>query len=204
MRYMNSAFLAATVDGQWRLGIGDPSVYGWLTVIGYALAMVLCWRAGRLSRRRMQRGTGGGGPVFWWVLAAILLFLGVNKQLDLQSLLTQEARKLAKAQGWYGHKEELQLWFIGFLVVAGLSLLGGVGWLCRRGGVERWLALGGMVFLAAFVALRACSFHHIDRLLGMKLGIANLNVALELGGIAVIAVAAGIATGRSPKPIAQS
>jgi hypothetical protein len=43
-------------------------------------------------------------------------------------------------------------------------------------------------FLVTFVAVRAASFHHIDRWLGY--GVVRLNWVLELGGIALVALSA--------------
>jgi hypothetical protein len=33
--------------GNWSPGIGDPTVVGWVTVVAYAVAALLCWRAFR-------------------------------------------------------------------------------------------------------------------------------------------------------------
>jgi len=44
----------------------------------------------------------------------------------------------------------------------------------------------GTVFLLCFVTIRAASFHHLDRLLGVHLGGVKVNALLELGGIAFV------------------
>ena len=41
------------------------------------------------------------------VLTILLLLLGINKQLDLQTLLKDVGRRMAKANGWYEHPEVL-------------------------------------------------------------------------------------------------
>ena len=38
----NIAF-AAMQDGHWHVGIGDPTVFGWLTVLAYLVAVWRCW-----------------------------------------------------------------------------------------------------------------------------------------------------------------
>ena len=49
-----------------------------------------------------------------------------------------------------------------------------------------WTGLVGVVFLCCFVAIRASSFHHVDRLLGADLGGLKINWIMELGGIALV------------------
>ncbi len=174
--------MIAANDGRWHPGIGDPTVVGWVTVGAYALATVLCamcaWR--EPGDRRQRR--------FWCVLAALMLLLGVNKQLDLQTWFTEIGRDLARADGWYDIRHQVQVSFISLLAV--LGLLSQV-WLYRSlrdFGSEARLAAIGLAFLAVFVVTRAASFHHADMLLGMKLGgWLKVNALLELGGIGCIA-----------------
>jgi hypothetical protein len=37
----------------------------------------------------------------WWVLALITLFLGINKETELQTLLVRVGRSVAIHYGWY-------------------------------------------------------------------------------------------------------
>src|SRR5262245_63104416 len=107
-------FAEVAADGRWRPGIGDPTPLGWLTVAAYAVAAALCARAALREGRSGPRG-------FWWGLAAALALLGVNKQLDLQTLLMQVSRDLARAQGWYDRRQAYQRLFIGGVAVAALA-----------------------------------------------------------------------------------
>ena len=52
------------------------------------------------------------------------------------------------------------------------------------------LAILGAGGLAAFVAIRASSFHHVDKLIGTSLKGLRINGWLELGGIGCVAFAA--------------
>ena len=60
----------------------------------------------------------------------------------------------------------------------------------RGVGGSMWLAITGAIFLVCFIVICAASFHHVDRMLGLQLGVLRLNVALELGGILAILLAA--------------
>jgi hypothetical protein len=174
-----------STDGRWHPGIGDPSVMGWVTVAAYATAAGLCaYCASREVR------AGGGKPAFWLTLALVMLALGINKQLDLQSWLTETGRDLAIAQGWYPGRRLVQQWFIAGLAFCGALTL---GWMYRAfgdlGGAAR-LAMLGLVLLAVFVVVRAASFHHVDVMLGVKLIGMKINWILELGGIAIVVAGA--------------
>lgn len=168
--------------GRWSPGIGDPSVMGWVTVAVYLAAGVLCLQAARASR------PAGEAWRLWAVLGGVLLALGLNKQLDLQSLFTQVARDLALAQGWYEDRRWVQGGFIGLLAAGGLS----AAWWLRRtvqGGPER-LAVWGLSFLMVFVVMRAASFHHMDTLINARVGGIRMNWVLELAGLVILVVAA--------------
>lgn len=185
MRFV-PALLAFTDGDVWRPGIGDPSVMGWVTVFAYFAVAVLCLRCARQASVPVRRHTE---VVFWCGLATLLMLLGVNKQLDLQTWLTLTGRRIAVAQGWYEHRRIVQLFF-GLFV--GLAAFGGFVFMWRlvRRSRELWLPLAGLVLLLAFVIVRAASFHHIDTLINLRFGGVRMNWVLELGAIAVIGLGA--------------
>lgn len=179
-------------NDRWAPGIGDPSVFGWLTVAAYIVCGLLCFAAARHrqygSVRRHQ--IDQNPAAFWICLGFLLLALGVNKQLDLQSLFTQTGRDLAIAQGWYGERATVQLYFITGLAGLGV-VLSLVAYLRLRHAI--WavrLGLLGFIFLFGFVVIRAASFHQVDRLIGLDIAGARINVIFELGSILIIACAA--------------
>ncbi len=182
--------LAVVVDGKWKPGIGDPSIFGWITVAAYLIAFVLCLRTGFADRKLLKTGRKDIAPLFWFALAGVLLLLGINKQLDLQTLLTEQIRLIARQRGWLAYKQQLEQWFIMTLTLVGIVLLTSMVWSTRRALKRVWLAIVGATFLVVFILVRASSFHHVDQWLGLPLGAANRNVALELGGICIVAIAA--------------
>jgi hypothetical protein len=174
-----------TVDGAWHPGIGDPTPMGWITVAGYALAVWACWRA-----RRAQGAAGGGAGNFWWLLTLGLAALGVNKQLDLQTWLTETGRQLAHAQGWYGQRHVVQIGFIAAVAAAGaigVLAMWRLAWPMSPG---RFWAGVGVAFLLAFVLMRASSFHHVDAFLASTAFGLRWNWILELSGIGAVAAGA--------------
>jgi hypothetical protein len=134
----------------------------------------------------------------WLGLASVLLLLGINKQLDLQTALTELGRMASKRFGWYAIRRPVQLAFIFAVALLGLATYRAV-LLLARGHVRSMRAvLAGTLFLICFVTIRAASFHHIDRLLGRDIGGFRLNWVVELGGIAFII--AGAVRARRAKP----
>jgi len=66
----------------WFPGIGDPSLMGWFTVFAYFFTAYKSRGAARVLRSSLL---GSRETVLWFGLALLLMFLGINKQLDLQS-----------------------------------------------------------------------------------------------------------------------
>ncbi|MFD1785988.1 hypothetical protein ACFSC3_00230 [Sphingomonas floccifaciens] len=168
----------------WSPGIGDPTAIGWSIVAAYLVTAALCWWAGRVS----LQCSGRSGT--WPILAAALLALGINKQLDLQALVVVIGRRVAFYQGWYEDRRFVQMAFITVLFVAAILLCRLMARLAAKGPPQERRALLGIVVLATFVLIRAASFHHVDRLLGANAAHLRINHLLELGGIALIAVPA--------------
>jgi len=175
--------------GQWTPGIGDPTFVGWFTVVAYFTATLTCFRLrGRFSShadsvRRKERW-------FWGIMTAILLFLCVNKQLDLQTAMTEFFRSAAKRQGWYDIRSKFQIAFIAAMA-ASLPVCSVAFFLLARPlPASSKLAGLGLIVIAVFVLIRAASFHHVDRLLGERLMRFKLNWILELGGISIVLLGA--------------
>ncbi len=170
--------LITCVFATWSPKIGDPTIMGWVTVAAYIVATVFALLA--MIRQSGRQRT------FWLILTLLLFALAINKQLDLQSALTAAGRCMAQAQGWYDNRRIVQFTFIILIVViaVGASVL--LSWTMRRDFAQLWLAILGLVFLLAFVAIRAAGFHHFDQLIGYTIGGFRMNWVFELTGIIMI------------------
>ena len=183
----------AFTDGDvWRPGIGDPTVMGWVTVVAYFGAVLLCWREAVAAKHHPARAK----KFFWSTLAVLLVFLGINKQLDLQTWLTLTGRRLAISQGWYEYRRFVQLIFVAVIAVGGLFSVWIMSRLVRKY-PELRLALVGFVALLVFVIVRAASFHHVDQLINFHFAGVKMNWVLELGAIALVSVGAWTAGARA-------
>jgi hypothetical protein len=177
---------------------------GWTIAAAYLVAAGLCAAYARRADRVCAADRFRLHRPFWWTLAAIMLLLGINKQLDLHTLLTSVGRQLARSQGWYTHRQTFQMWFVAGIAIAGLILLIWLGWTFRRMRRQYALPLFGILFLFAFVVVRAASFHHVDAILGWRPGGVRMYWVLELGGIACIAAAALMGIFRCCRPTAKT
>ena len=185
-------------DGRWRPGIGDPSWAGWLTVAAYALAAclaLLVYRSCRSEAQRLERTHPHEAEnerllaCFWLLACLTLTALGINKQLDLQSLFTEVLRDAAHEQGWYDNRRRYQFAFVVATAWAGVLGVGAMAWVLRRVLDRVWLAVLGLGWMTSFVVIRAASFHHFETFLRSITHAGN--VAFELLGIAMVAAGAG-------------
>ncbi len=175
-----SPLLAFTDGDRWRPGIGDPTFIGWLTVVAYALAAGLCIRDALREREVRPRF------LFWSLLGIMLVLLGINKQLDLQTWLTLTGRHVARAHGWYERRRVFQFWFIIAIALSAFAGYAMVWRLAHEHGDDLWIPLLGLFLVVCFVVIRAASFHHIDEFLHTSIFGFRLNWLLELGGIGII------------------
>jgi hypothetical protein len=127
---------------------------------------------------------------FWLVLTAVMAFLCLNKQLDLQTLLTDFGRFEAKRHGWYSERQKYQLVFIFALgALSALATIALLVWM-RRAGAPVWGGIVGLALLLYFIFVRASSFDKMDWLINQHVPGIRVNHVMELGGIAIVAVSA--------------
>ena len=189
---LNYGDLIACVANQWSPQIGDPTALGWLTVAAYVACA--CLGLAVILRGKVQ----ARGRAFWAMLTLLMVFLALNKELDLQSALTATGRCIAKAQGWYEGRRAFQRQFIFGLIAIICVGLGLCIYLLRTELRRSGLALLGLAFVCGFVAVRAVGFHHVDLLIKQSLFGFGMNGVLELTGLGLIFINAAwlLARGR--------
>ena len=174
----------------WEPGIGDPTPVGWFTVAAYFFAAIFCFRAAlKANVRSIDLATAARKEQYLWLaMAIILIFLGINKQLDLQSLFTDIGRHLAKTGGWYDERHVYQSLFINSLAIGAVFAGGLIFLFLRKAKASVKMALLGLGFLVTFVVARAASFHRADLFLGSEILGWRWNWVFELSGIGIIAL----------------
>jgi hypothetical protein len=166
----------------WRPAIGDPTLAGWITFIAYFVAAAVTLSV-------FIQKNDGASRRFWFWLMLFLLFLGINKQLDFQTLLTDVGRAMARNEGWYRERRNVQIFFVMAVVAVAFSAFMLVLWKLRMSFREYFFPLLGLIFLLSFIIIRAVSFHHVDRFIRLRITGVKLSYFLELGGIGIILIA---------------
>jgi DNA-directed RNA polymerase subunit RPC12/RpoP len=176
----NPLVFAATENGRWHAGIGDASIFGWITVVVYLFATFRCIVKAKDSKKF------GGNYQFWLYLGAFLLLLGINKQLDLQSWLTEVVKDSAHAHGWYAHRRPVQIAFIALLGLGMLIALLSLRLFLASSWRHNKLTWVGIILLGTFILMRAASFHHFDIFINRPVLGLKFNVIFEIGAILLI------------------
>jgi hypothetical protein len=183
--------LLACAARRWSPQIGDPDLAGWVVTLAYlgaALLAFLVWRRAAVGRRER---------LFWLVILGLMLFLGLNKQLDLQSALTATGRCIAKFQGWYAERRAFQRHFIEAVFAGALAVMLLGLWIMRRHLRRNIAAMIGLAILAVFIADRAGGFTHLDAMVGQKALSPTGNFLFEISGLLLIMLNAAVLLARA-------
>lgn len=176
---------------EWHPQIGDPTPMGWITVICYFGAAILAaMMASRVRPVLLKNSEYKDYFHFWSFLGVMLLLMGINKQLDLQTLFTDIGRSVALSQGWYEARRGFQFVFVFVMGIVGLTISAWIAFRFRHVVHKYRSAMIGLGFLVTFILIRAVSFNHIDQFIDWDPGGFRMNWLLELGGIAFIDISA--------------
>lgn len=180
------ARLLEVYRNRWGVGFHDPSWIGWLSVAGYGAAAVLAGHAARAA----GRAAIGFDRNFWLAVCFAMTFLALNKQLDLQVLITDLGREWAVRNGLYQQRRVFQTAFMAAVSLG--ALVGGLLlWFATRGrSASLRLAFAGLALCSSYIVVRAASFHHTDVLLRSTIGGGRWNWAIEWAGFTLTALAA--------------
>ncbi|MES2500765.1 MAG: hypothetical protein V4570_09520 [Pseudomonadota bacterium] len=160
--------------------IGDPSIAGWLILLAYLAVVCRCYL------QYTQAKTELVDPYFWLVVGGFVLLLGINKQLDLQTVFEVGMKDLAKSNGWYAQRRIMQTAFVTMLGIGLLTILimlrGMLAKSCRN---HKTVCLG-VLLLCVFIVLRAGAFNHLSFLDTQSYWGFNAHALLELTALCVI------------------
>ena len=167
-----------------RLTMHDPAVL--------RLAFAGLYAAGAILAAVAARSSGGRARAFWALTAAILLLLMAAKDLHLIETLSRTGRATIKSVGWYAEHREVQA---GLLILSGAIALAAAAFVARwlrRTGASVKVAAAALLFLIAFLVLRAISVHAVDRWTTSAFAGMRKGWWVELVATLVICVAAAL------------
>ena len=143
----------------WLGEIGDAYISSWINTVLYGCSFV----AAIFKWNNLRKTQVSSGEQYLWLFFIIVLFaLGINKQLDLQTLLIATGRELARSEGWFDMRRQVQALFAyslaGIIGCGILYLVYATRNLWRRNG----LAFVGLGILGIYVVVRATSMSHVE------------------------------------------
>lgn len=169
---------------RWHFGANDPGVIGWGTTAAYFIAAALVATAARSARPDSPERR------FWLAMCAIVLALGVNKQLDLHVLLIDLGRAWAVDNGLYQQRRAIQALFLGLGALCGVAVAAATFGATRRRDASLRLAAFGLGVTSFYVALRAAAFNHADSWLKTEIAGLRWDWTVEVAGLALVALGA--------------
>lgn len=166
---------------RWKLGIGDPTIEGWLICTLYFIGFILS-----LKKSIHVKDNCTISHKTWTFVSLILLFLSLNKQLDLQTLISDTGRAIAINLELMEQRHIFKQAFILVLALFGIIFLIRYKENVVSFNKNYHLAFVGMVTLITFVFLRAISFHIFSDTLNNTLKSYHFFKALELTSILIL------------------
>jgi hypothetical protein len=183
----------------FQIATDDTSILGWLTVVVYLIGAVLCGMTAVRAKHIFRDPYTRQHQFIWGLLTITMVFLGFNKQLDLQTPFSHLVEEVGGVE-LHGGGDPIQYWLIGGLGLIGVGTTLGLLWYMRRVWRHYWLLALGMLFIARFVFVRAAGFYGVELPpLSQFTGGIQVNWLLEFLGATVIGVAAGIHLRRGVK-----
>lgn len=167
---------------------GDPTLLGWSTTLAYLIACACClitW-----SRLRRPSADANGPRGLWLALGLLLLFLGFNKELDLQTLLIRGGGRTAQQIGVYGFKRGIELAFFLLVIASTLAMCWWFRSKIKAFARENPLAVAGLGLIALYVIIRFADGMHVEPAALTSPHNAERFGFLELLGNAFVAIAA--------------
>ena len=175
----------------WHPHWDNPDWRGWTVVAAYVAAAALCaWAA--LAQGKMGTEERHCSAI-WLLLALGLLFLGINKQLDLQTLLIDLGRRTVQASGWIDERRRVQLAVCALLALAMLAAFCFVPARFRDFFARNRRALAGVTVLLIFILIRTASINHVFEWMNIRSDDKKWTWILEVGGSGCLALAAATA-----------
>jgi hypothetical protein len=173
----------------WRREFGDPNPLSWLIAAAYIVASILCARTALAAHRTGADDAIPEQPRNWWLLAAGLLGLGLNKQLDLQILVREAGIVVIAFLGLDRHRKWVGRAFVLVLAIFLLRVLAHAGRHMRRSTRGHRLLLTGLALLACFAVVRAGTYVPGFKQFNVRYHDA-IHFVFELGGVLLVSLSA--------------
>jgi uncharacterized membrane protein len=183
--------MLASIEPSWFFGIHDPTLTGWLCVVAYLIALTasiaLCRQLPHAYRQDVR--------AFWGAITLVLAMLGINKQLDIQTLMLQTIRK---TEFWANNGTIYLEILVTFFALIGVGAFIVFFLRFRFSDWETCLVMIAIASLLGMLLLNLLPIRPINKLLmwhvfGKDQGFFNCHLKefFEIGFISVVAICAG-------------
>lgn len=166
----------------WWAFAGDPLISGSVFMLSYGLA---AWQILRVAAR-----SDGRERQYWRLCGWLFAFQVLNTNLDLHGMIFTTGRCLAKAQGWYEDRREVQMWLLFGLAMLIVLVLLLVLTLFARNIFGDLILTTGMVIALGFTLVKGINFHGLERYYAGLYGPFRGADLIELSGIALALLSA--------------
>jgi uncharacterized membrane protein len=150
---------------------------GWFTVYSYYLTAGVCLL--KLIRERRHKPEW----IFWGIICFGMVLLGVIKQFNLLTAVTEIGRIIARSGAWMEQRRFVQIWamvvVIGVFIITAIIICA----LPMQVVAHNTMTILGFAYLVLFVILRGISLHQFGTILGYEILGARINWLAELLGI---------------------
>jgi hypothetical protein len=123
----------------------------------------------------------------WCTATVLMCLLGVNVVLQADVFVIQMCRALAKLQGWYGQRRELQYFVIGFIALIAFGL-GRLIFQQPKHFTDTFPSSvsTGILALLLLLAVRVVSAHGTDAVINTRIAGLSMGRLFELVGISLV------------------
>jgi len=121
--------------------------------------------------------------IFWGIICFGMVLLGVTKQFNLLTAVTEIGRIIARSGDWMEQRRFMQIWAM-VIVISVFIITAIIIWsLPMEVVAHNTMTTLGVGYLVLFVILRGISLHQIGTILGYEILGARINWLAELLGI---------------------
>ena len=162
-----------------QAGPQHPSLLGWATVAGYAACAALAIAVLGLRGRDAGRG-------FWRLAVVVSIALAINEATGAQWAVAALGECVARHNGWYGGRAEVQGALVAMIVVVAAVLFSILIVAARRHMRGNWAAAAGLLLLVDLAGVRMISLHGLNQALDRPVAVISLAAMLEIVGVGLI------------------
>ena len=140
-----------------------------LIAVGYTAILFFCVNTAFCKKPSLPQKQVLYHRLIFTGIAAVLVILLISRFFNINDLITNETRMLAKNENWYNERRPLQMLFVCMIFISAIMLFlimekkSGIIWKLYS------MFFTGIILLTGFIVISAASYHPVDQLLRKQL-----------------------------------